>query len=276
VSLVAAAPDFVVPPVTLRVVDATVRFGGVVALSGVSLEVRPGEVVGLIGPNGAGKTTLIDAVTGFVRLRAGEVHLNDERIDHWPPERRARSHITRSFQSLELFEDLTVRENLLAASDSRDAAAYLTNLVWPGSQALAPAALAAIGKFDLTSDLDRGAMELSFGRRRLVGIARAVASGASVVMLDEPGAGLDDRESEELADVIRHMATSWRMGVLLVEHDMSLVMKTCDRLVVLDFGYKLAEGSPEDIRHDEKVIAAYLGVPAEPEPAGRAMTVGSP
>jgi sulfate-transporting ATPase len=255
--------SFEVAPMTLEVTDAVVRFGGVVAVNGVTLKVGPGEIVGLIGPNGAGKTTLIDAVTGFVNLSAGEVRVNGVPVDDWTPGRRARLGVTRSFQSLELFEDLTVRENLLAASDARDALAYLTNMLWKGKRVLPSAALAAIHEFNLEADLDRMAVELPFGRRRLVGIARAIATGASVILLDEPGAGLGDDERAELASVIRHMAKEWGMSVLLVEHDISLVMTTCDRIVVVEFGQKLAEGSPEAIRRDDRVIAAYLGVLAE-------------
>ena len=178
--------------------------------------------------------------------------LNGVSVDKWSPGRRARFGVTRSFQSLELFEDLTVRENLLAASDSRDALAYISNLAWKGKQVLPVAALAAIREFDLEADLDRMAVELPFGRRRLVGIARAIATGASAISLDEPGAGLRDDERGELANIIRHMAKEWGMSVLLVEHDVSLVMSTCDRIVVLEYGHKLSEGSPEEIRGDGK------------------------
>ncbi|HXA29993.1 MAG TPA: branched-chain amino acid ABC transporter permease/ATP-binding protein [Candidatus Angelobacter sp.] len=272
-SAATAATGFTADPVRLEVQDATVQFGGVVALSGVSIEVAPGEVVGLIGPNGAGKTTLIDAVTGFVALRSGRVLVNGTQIDHWPAERRARRGIARSFQSLELFEDLTVRENLLAAADSRDRAAYLSNLLWPGRQTLAPAVWAAIDRFELGADLDRVARDLPFGRRRLVGMARAIATGASVLLLDEPGAGLSGSERNELVAAIRHAATQWGVGVLLVEHDVSLVMRSCDRVVVLDFGQKLAEGRPAEVRNDPRVIAAYLGDVSETGSQAAAVTV---
>lgn len=250
---------FVVEPVRLQVNGAGVRFGGVTALDDVSIEVRPGEVVGLIGPNGAGKTTLIDAVTGFVALQSGEVLLKGLRVDGWSAERRARAGVARSFQSLELFEDLTVRENLLAAGDPRDRLAYLTNLFSPGSRELGSAVWAVVERFELAADLDRVARDLPFGRRRLVGMARAIATGASVLLLDEPGAGLDGPERNELVGSIRHVASEWGVGVLLVEHDVSLVMRACDRIVVLDFGRKLAEGTPTEVRGDERVVAAYLG-----------------
>lgn len=251
------------PEMRLVVSKASVRYGGVVALDGVDLQLATGEILGLIGPNGAGKTTLIDGITGFARLSDGEVRLDKKRIDQLRPHQRAQLGLTRSFQSVELFEDLSVRENLLAASDPRDGFAYLSNLVRPGNQRLPASALAALQEFDLVPDLDRIVTELSFGRRRLVGIARAIATGGALIMLDEPSAGLDDRETEELATIIRRLATEWGLGVLLVEHDMNLVMSVCDRIVVLDFGKKLTEGLPHEVRSNERVIASYLGVPVE-------------
>jgi sulfate-transporting ATPase len=201
------------------------------------------------------------------------VLVNGQQIDRWPAERRARTGVARSFQSLELFEDLTVRENLLAAADSRDRRAYLSNLVWPGRQTLGPAVWAAIDRFELGDDLDRVARDLPFGRRRLVGMARAIATGASVLLLDEPGAGLSASERNELVAAIRHAATQWGVGVLLVEHDVSLVMRSCDRVVVLDFGQKLAEGRPAEVRNDPRVIAAYLGDVSETGSQAAAVTV---
>ena len=225
----------------------------------VSLEVRPGEVVGLIGPNGAGKTTLIDAVTGFVPSQ-GSISLDDRRIDGLNATKRARLGLRRSFQSLELFEDVSVEENIRAGSDS-DASrlSWVTDLIWPGRHELSPTALAAIHDFDLEADLDKTPEELPYGRRRLVGIARTVASGPSIVMLDEPAAGLDENESAELARLIRRLADERNMGVLLVEHDVGLVMSTCDRIVVIDFGSVIATGTPEEIRGSDAVRDAYLG-----------------
>jgi sulfate-transporting ATPase len=248
-----------IAPVTLRVRDIHVQFGGVVAVSGASLEVHPGEVVGLIGPNGAGKTTLIDVVTGFTRQHSGTVTLDEQPIDRWSARRRARAGIARSFQSLELFEDLTVRDNLRTASDRRDPLAYLSDLVWPGDPPLSSTAIAAVREFGLEDDLDRRPSELPYGRRRLVGIARAVATKPSVLLLDEPAAGLDERETAELGDLVRRLAREWGLAVLLVEHDVSLVMSVCDRIVALDFGIVIAGGTPDEIRRNEAVVAAYLG-----------------
>ena len=253
-------------PATLEVRDLTVRFGGVTALDAVSLTLRPGEVVGLIGPNGAGKTTLIDAVTGYVTPASGEVLLDGESLAGWSPRRRAVAGIGRSFQSLELFESLTVAENLQTAGDPRDGRAYLTDLVHPGRTPFAPAAVAAIHEFGLEGDLTSRPDELPYGRRRLVGIARAIAIGPSVLLLDEPAAGLDLDERRELGRLIRRLASEWELAVLVIEHDVTLVLETCDRVAVLNFGKKIAEGTPAEVSGDAVVVASYLGA-AGPEAA---------
>ena len=241
----------------------TQRFGGFTALEDVELHVAPGEVVGLLGPNGAGKTTLIDCVAGNNRLTAGSITWDGADITHWAPYRRARAGLSRSFQSLELFDDLTVRENLLAAADPRDRLAYLTDLVVPGHPPLPTAVVAAVEELSLAPLLDRRAEDLSYGQRRLVAIARAVACSPSVLLLDEPAAGLDETESAELGRLVRRLADEWGMGVLLIEHDVALVLETADRVVVLDFGHKIAEGVPAEIRSDPAVRKAYLGEETE-------------
>jgi ABC-type branched-subunit amino acid transport system ATPase component/branched-subunit amino acid ABC-type transport system permease component len=240
----------------------TVRFGGVTALEGVDVAVKTGEVVGLIGPNGAGKTTLIDAATGFVKLDGGSVLIDGAGAERWSVHRRARAGLGRSFQSLELFDDVTIRENLYAASDSRAARDYLTDWLWPRRPELPSAAIDAIQRFGLEPDLDRMPGELSNGRRRLVAIARAVAAQTPILMLDEPAAGLDDTETRELAELVRWLATERGFGILLIEHDMSLVMEVSDRVVALDFGRKISEGTPSQVRRDPNVIATYLGTPS--------------
>jgi sulfate-transporting ATPase len=248
-----------VPEATLSVEGARVRFGGVTALDGVSLTVTPGEVVGLIGPNGAGKTTLIDAVSGLTPLADGTIALSGRRIDGWSPRQRAQAGIGRSFQSLELFEEMTVRDNLRAACDPRDSRAYLVDLVHPRDPDLPPAALAAIDVFELADDLDRFPGELSYGARRMVGIARAVAGEPSVLLLDEPAAGLNERETRELGELVQRLAREWGLGILLVEHDVGLVMSICDRVVALDLGTLLATGAPDAVRRHPAVVASYLG-----------------
>jgi sulfate-transporting ATPase len=253
-------------PRTLQATDLTVRFGGTTAVDGVALTVAPGRVVGLIGPNGAGKTTFIDAVTGFVRA-GGRITLDGREVQTWSPARRARAGLGRSFQSLELFEDVTVMENLLAASDPRDLVSYARDVVWPLAPPLPAPVVSAVREFGLQDDLDRNVEDLPYGRRRLVAIARALATHPSVLLLDEPAAGLSEAESAELARVVRRLADDWGIGILLVEHDMTFVMAICDELVVLDFGRVIARGTPDEVRRDAAVVAAYLGE-EEPEAAG--------
>jgi len=249
----------VLRPATLSVWGLTVRFGAVTAVDDVNLRVTPGQIVGLIGPNGAGKTTVIDAITGYTAARSRQLTLGEHRLDRLPAHRRARRGVQRSFQNLELFEDLTVLENLEAASDPRDLRAYLTNLVWPRTRVLPAATRAAIDAFGLRDDLTRSVTELPYGRRRLLAIARAVAARPSVLLLDEPCAGLDENESREVARLLRRIADEWGLGILLNEHDMDVVMSVCDRVLVLDAGRLIAEGTPAQVREDPAVQLAYLG-----------------
>jgi ABC-type branched-subunit amino acid transport system ATPase component/branched-subunit amino acid ABC-type transport system permease component len=251
-----------VAPRTLQVTGLTVRYGGVVAVDDVDFIVRPGRIVGLIGPNGAGKTSAIDAITGFTRS-SGRVTLEGTDISRVSVTKRARMGISRSFQSLELFEDSTVLDNIRAASDQRDRWSYLRDLVLPADPPLPPQVVAAIREFRLEDDLLRPVQDLPYGQRRLLAIARAVASQPSVLLLDEPAAGLGDTETAELANMVRRLAEDWGMAVLLVEHDMNFVMTVCDEIVVLDFGRKIADGPREVVRNDAAVIAAYLGETAE-------------
>ena len=195
------------------------------------------------GPNGAGKTSVIDAVTGFTRA-SGSVRLDGKELMGMPAAKRARAGVSRSFQSLELFEDTSVFDNLRAASDPRDKLSYLRDLVYPASPPLPSSVVAAIREFGLEDDLDRNVQDLPYARRRLLAIARAIASQPSVLLLDEPAAGLGDVETAELAHLVRRLADDWGIAVLLIEHDMNFVMSVCDRIVVLDFGRQIAEGTP--------------------------------
>jgi branched-chain amino acid transport system permease protein len=238
-------------PAVLEVAGLSVRFGGVRAVDDVSLTVREGELLGLIGPNGAGKTTLVDAVTGFVTC-TGRVKLGGTELSGMRPHERARRGVARTWQSTELFDDLDVAENLTVAA----AAA--------GAQAHAERTLALVGM-----DWAAAAMpaQLSSGQRKLVGVARALAAKPKLLCLDEPAAGLDTRESEELGARLRALADEGQ-SMLLIEHDMSLVLGICDRVVVIEFGQVIAEGPPEQVRQDPRVIAAYLGDGAEVPSAG--------
>jgi sulfate-transporting ATPase len=235
----------------------------VAALKNVSLTVEPGKVTGLIGPNGAGKTTLIDATTGFVHIATGRVVLDGVDVTGWSSRRLANHGLVRSFQSLELFDDLTVVDNLLVASEDHRLRSYVFDIVAPNSVPITPSTAAVIREFRLESVLMLKPTELSYGMRRLVGIARAVATAPSVLLLDEPAAGLDETERFELSALIRRLAEDWGVGVLLVEHDVDLVMRVSDQIYALNFGERIAAGAPEEIRYDEAVIESYLG---EPEP----------
>jgi sulfate-transporting ATPase len=262
-----------VTPHTLEVRELTVKYGREVAVDAVSLTVAPGRITGLIGPNGAGKTTLIDAVTGFTRIAGGTLRLDGADITGRSATHRARAGLGRSFQSLELFEDSTVLDNLRVASDPRDGASYVRDLVWPVNPPLPGEVISAIKEFGLGDDLDRTVEDLSYGKRRLLAIARAVATQPSVLLLDEPAAGLGDAETTELAHLVRRLADDWGMAILLIEHDMSFVMSVCDEIVVLDFGKRIAAGPPDAIRSNERVVAAYLGEDEEDsEPLGNVGT----
>ena len=241
----------------LRVTGLSVAFGGVHALNDVSLEVRDGELVGLIGPNGAGKTTFVDAVSGFV-TGSGRVELDGHPLGGLRPHERARRGLARTWQGTELFHDLDIRENLIVAGAS------------------AADAEQALAIFDMAWAADAMPDQLSEGQRKLVGVARALAGHHRVICLDEPAAGLDARESEELGGRLRALADRGQ-STLLIDHDMGLVLSICDRVVVLEFGQVIADGSPGQVRRDPRVVGAYLGaghagLSAAPEapPAGAA------
>ena len=245
VRTVAKAPLNVYAGPALAVEHLTVRYGGVVAVSDVSLHVEAGAIVGLIGPNGAGKTSLIDAVTGFARAE-GSVVLNGDRVDGLPAHVRVRRGMARTFQALELYDDLTVEENISAAvfSAARDHRHHQVT--------------AALERAGLSELRDRHAEDLSQGERQLVSIARACVSDPKVLLLDEPAAGLDTADTRRLATRIRDIAAAGT-AVLLVDHDISLVLGVCDFIYVLDFGSVILQGDPATIRADQGLADAYLG-----------------
>src|SRR4051812_43032268 len=240
-------------------VDALrVTYGGVTAVDDVDLTVPEGTVVGLIGPNGAGKTSIIDALTGYHPPTSGRVTFEGEDITSLRAHLRARRGLVRTFQSVELFDDLTVEENLLVASQRMGVLEALRDLLLPIAAHPRDDVDWALDLCGLTDVADRLPTELSHGRRKLVGVARALAQRPRLVLMDEPAAGLDTDESLELG---RHLRALPEAGVtvLLVDHDMGLVLGVCDEIVVIDFGKVIARGTPEQIRNDEAVLAAYLG-----------------
>jgi ABC-type branched-subunit amino acid transport system ATPase component/ABC-type branched-subunit amino acid transport system permease subunit len=271
--VIAAEGDTIVrvKPRVLNVENLNVQYGAVTAVANLSFTVNPGQVVGLIGPNGAGKTSVIDAITGFAGGPDSALTLDGVRIEKWRAARRARAGLSRSFQSLELFEDSTVLDNLLTASDPASPLSYIRDPFFPTPDVLGSEVVAALREFGFEELVDKVAQELSYAQRRLLAIARAVASRPSVLLLDEPAAGLGDVETAEAAELVRRLADEWGMGVLVIEHDMNFVMSICDHIVVLDFGQKIAEGNPEQIQSDPIVLSAYLGELEESEPAVDAM-----
>jgi len=235
--------------------SVSVSFGGVRAVVDVDLDVGPGELVGLIGPNGAGKTTFIDAVTGFVP-HAGRVTLDGTDLTRLGPSARARHGIARTWQAIELFDDLTVRENLTVAAHHPTAVATLKELL--GLRSRAGAIDAALDVFGLSGLADSTPSELTQGQRKLVAVARALAAAPNLLCLDEPAAGLDARESAAFGGHLREIVDRGTPA-LLVDHDMGLVLGICDRVVVIEFGTVIAVGTPDEVRADPKVVSAYLG-----------------
>jgi branched-chain amino acid transport system ATP-binding protein len=235
-----------------------VTYGGVTAVDDVDLVVPAGKVIGLIGPNGAGKTSTIDALTGYHPPSGGRVTFDGGDITTMRPHLRARLGLVRTFQSVELFDDLTVEENLLVASRRMGVVKALRDLLLPIGQHARDDVDWALELCGLTDVADRLPTGLSHGRRKLVGVARALAQRPRLVLMDEPAAGLDTDESLELGRHLRALPGEG-VTVLLVDHDMGLVLSVCDEVVVLDFGRVIARGTPDEIRNDERVVAAYLG-----------------
>ncbi len=225
-------------------------FAGLRAVDDVSLTVRPGEILGLIGPNGSGKTTTINLLTGLLRITSGTVALGGTEMTGWPAHRRAHAGLARTFQVVKLFKDFTVRENIEVAAISAGGVSRRE----AGKRA--EAALAQIGIAHLA---DVPARILPQGEERRVEIARALATSPAFLLLDEPGAGLNDAEIEVLLPTLERIRNETGCGILIVDHDMRLIMGLCDRLQVLNYGRTIAAGPPEAVRRDPAVIEAYLG-----------------
>jgi len=243
--------------VVLKADEVTVTYGGLRAVDRVSIEVRSGEIVGLIGPNGAGKTSFIDAITGFIPS-SGQVYLAGQRLTGKTPHARARRGLVRTWQSVELFNDLSVANNVRVSDDiNHDAWKMLRDSVRPNPPA-SPAVRDAIVLLGLEDVADRRPSELPLGSQKIVGVARSLALSPKVLLLDEPAAGLDTAELAAFGQHLREIAARG-VGCLLVDHDMRLVLGVCDRIYVIDFGQPIASGDPESVRNDPAVIGAYLG-----------------
>ena len=241
----------------------SVTFGGLRAVNQVDIEVNAGALVGLIGPNGAGKTTFIDGITGFVPT-TGRIEFDGNEIGHLQAHKRAGLGLGRTWQSLELFDDLTIEENLQVAAEKQTTKDFFLDLVAPRRRRSLDAVDFALDVLDLRDLAQRMPNEISQGQRKLVSVARALAASPKLLCMDEPAAGLDTQESSVLGDRLRDVVAAG-ITIFLVDHDMGLVLNICDYIYVIEFGGLIAQGTPAEIRRNPQVIEAYLGQSARQE-----------
>ncbi len=248
----------------LSVKDITVRFGGIVALDSVSFDVPRNKVCGLIGPNGAGKTTLFNCLSRLYQYQAGDLIFDGESITQTPVHAMSKIGIGRTFQNLAMFRTMTVRQNVMVGAHARSEGGFISNMLRTPAARIEESQMTADADslllyLKLAEYADRAVGDLPFGIQKRVEFARALASKPKMLLLDEPAAGLNHSELSDLADFIRTVRDEMGITVLLVEHHMNLVMEVSDWIVVLNFGKKIAEGTPDEIQRNPEVIRAYLG-----------------
>jgi branched-chain amino acid transport system ATP-binding protein len=254
--------EFVGQPL-LRCDNVRVTFGGIVALDGVSLDVGAGQIVGIIGPNGAGKTTLFNCISRLYSVTSGDIQFGGSSLMPVSKHRVAALGIARTFQNVALFEHMTVRDNVLVGSHPKRTGNYFTDALRTTAQRDIDESHAEAARLmdlmQLTGDANRLVSSLPFGTRKRVELARALASHPKLLMLDEPAGGLSHGDVDELRELIQSLRDRFNLTVLLVEHHMHFVMKLCNKIVALDFGKRIAQGTPSEVQNHPEVIRAYLG-----------------
>ncbi|WOV83439.1 ABC transporter ATP-binding protein [Sporosarcina jeotgali] len=250
--------------VLLDVQNAGIQFGGLKAVSGFNMKINKGELVGLIGPNGAGKTTSFNLLTGVYVPTEGNIFFDGKKINGLPPFKVTRLGMSRTFQNIRLFDELSVLDNVKVAyhslaNDSVMSSVFRLPSYFKNELEMENKAMEFLKIFELDKYKDETAKNLPYGKQRRLEIARALAANPHLLLLDEPAAGMNPFETKELMDLIAFIRKQFGLTILLIEHDMNLVMGICERIYVLDHGVLLAEGSPEEIRNNPKVVEAYLG-----------------
>ena len=248
----------------LDVKNLTKNFGGLTAVGDVILELNEGELVGLIGPNGAGKTTLFNLLTGVYEPSEGSVTLDGHLLNGKAPYKIASLGLSRTFQNIRLFKDLTVLENVLIAFGNHHKAHAFASFFrlpafYKNEAELREKALKLLKIFDLDGEAETLAKNLAYGQQRRLEIVRALATEPKILFLDEPAAGMNPQETAELTELIRRIKNEFQITIMLIEHDMSLVMEVTERIYVLEYGRLIAHGTPDEIKNDKRVIEAYLG-----------------